>query len=704
SIIGGIDRVAYEDSWTQGLNIDHSTLSSFPWNLADTTTGGILHQMESATRLGDRAARIGYFASTGSDDLFTAPQASFYRMRVETEPLIPVITGSGVRDWTAISDADGAWLSNVGQGALGGENFPRHLRRLWPYRTVLEHRRNYSGRSYREAGRCWYEWHHVVEDRLAHPWMVVFPWVSTHNHFAIMRKRAAPLNSAPVIRLPRTASDSDVVQLTALLNSSLICFWLKQYSNSKGQPRAGQTGTGEPWTLFFEFTSTRLADLPLPPDRWSKDRWSVHAGQLDELTQEIAAADPRVLFGPGSMLTSAELEAARSRWEKLHSRLVSLQEELDWEIYGRYGLVSENEELLAPDEAIPGIAIGERAFEIVLARQVATGKIETEWFARHGSTPITEIPSRWPEPYRQIVRRRIEMIERRRDIALLERPEFKRRWATQSWERREKDAIRIWLLDRSEDRALWYEIDSAGEPRPRPLTIGGLATLLGDDQDFVTMASRYAGVGADLGEVITELIQDEHVPFLAALRYTDAGLRKRAQWEDVWKLQREQDAISRSAEVEVPLPPQYTSADFLKPAYWRQRGKLDVPNERFISYPLAAAPNNEIIIGWAGWGKSERARALIDMIKEGKWSDNDVKTFLVPLLAGLSELLPWLWQWHGDPEPPSWEDGPADEVKAYLESEKAARGLLSDDLSAWRPSKPRRGRPRKTPLPPARES
>ena len=91
--------------------------------------------------------------------------------------------------------------------------FPHHQQRLWPYRTVLGNRRNYSGRSYFEDDRPWYQWHHVTEAPLAHPWMIVFPWVSTHNHFAVLRERSAPLNSAPVIRLPETASDSDVLQL-----------------------------------------------------------------------------------------------------------------------------------------------------------------------------------------------------------------------------------------------------------------------------------------------------------------------------------------------------------------------------------------------------------------------------------------------------------------------------------------------------------
>ena len=95
SILGRIAQVPHEDDWTQQLEINRSVLSSFPWNLAGETTTGILGQMDSDVRLGEQVARIGYFANTGSDDLFTAPPAVFRRMGAETEPLIPVITGSG---------------------------------------------------------------------------------------------------------------------------------------------------------------------------------------------------------------------------------------------------------------------------------------------------------------------------------------------------------------------------------------------------------------------------------------------------------------------------------------------------------------------------------------------------------------------------------------------------------------------------------
>ena len=70
-----------------------------------------------------------------------------------------------------------------------------------------------------------------------------------------------------------------------------------------------------------------------------------------------------------------------------------------------------------------------------MARKMAAGELETTWFERHGSTPITEIPADWPEDYRQLVERRIEVIETNRNIALIEQPEYKRRWNTEPWDR-----------------------------------------------------------------------------------------------------------------------------------------------------------------------------------------------------------------------------------------------------------------------------
>ena len=113
-------------------------------------------------------------------------------------------------------------------------------------------------------------------------------------------------------------------------------------------------------------------------------------------------------------------------------------------------------------------------------------------------------------------------------------------------------------------------------------------------------------------------------------------------------------------------------------------------------------PNSEMVIGWAGWKDSERASVLISLIENRKRSGDIANDSVTPLLAGLRELLPWLWQWHGEPELPFWPDSPAEEVRTYLENKQSKHGLLDSDLTTWRAPKPKRGRPRKTPVDPSR--
>jgi hypothetical protein len=118
--------------------------------------------------------------------------------------------------------------------------------------------------------------------------------------------------------------------------------------------------------------------------------------------------------------------------------MIALQEELDWRCYRLYDLISDAPEFADP----PPLWLGERAFEIVMARKIAAGELETAWFARHRSTPITEAPQHWPADYRAVVERRITLIENSPTIGLIERPEYKRRWLTEPWETLEQDALR----------------------------------------------------------------------------------------------------------------------------------------------------------------------------------------------------------------------------------------------------------------------
>jgi hypothetical protein len=101
------------------------------------------------------------------------------------------------------------------------------------------------------------------------------------------------------------------------------------------------------------------------------------------------------------MPTRLDLDAARNTADTSRATMIAFQEELDWRCYRLYGLLDDGPEHPNP----PGLNLGERAFEIVMARRMAAGDLETAWFSRHGSTPITGLPAHWPADYREIVER-----------------------------------------------------------------------------------------------------------------------------------------------------------------------------------------------------------------------------------------------------------------------------------------------------------
>jgi hypothetical protein len=686
-------RAGQVDEWNESHLLERGRLRSFPWNLASAATAELLRDIASQYRLRDWAVRIGYFGITGSDDVFTAPAHEFRRLGAEPNVLVDVITGSDVRDWSAVPQSKAFFPRKRGLRVVSPKQYPQHLYRLWPYRTALGLRRNYSGRSYFADRRRWYDWHSVTDPGGVDSLSIVFAWVATHCHFAVLRGGAAPLHSAPVIELHEWA-DLDVhVDLTGLLNSSAVCFWLKQNSNSKGRPRADQTGSGEAWAEIYEFTGTRLGDLPIP-EALPSDR----ARRLDCLARELDTLVPRSVVAT-ERPERQRLAAAHEQWAAVQAEMVALQEELDWEVYGHYGLVPDDDRLLAPPELVPPLRPGERAFEIVLARGQAAGELHTTWFSRHDLVPVAEPPVHWPASYRDTVLRRIAAIESESRVGLIERPEFKRRWTMTDWPTMQTSALREWILDQCERTSLWY-VGTGNSRRPHPLTVQQLADLLSTD-DTVVEAVQLLADGRSLGDVIAEILAEEHVPSLPALRYSDSGLRKHAAWEEVWRLQRAEDT-ARSADDAaadrirdgIPAGPRFVSADFAKLDYWRHRGKYDVPRERFVSYPHASVSDKKrLLIGWAGWTRAEQAQVLTDLIND--YVDPGDGDLLVALLANLREVLASARQ--GEDNLTRARAGEPDVCWRRLLTEWLQRlDLTEADLVNWRPPRPRRGRPRRS--------
>jgi len=182
------------------------------------------------------------------------------------------------------------------------------------------------------------------------------------------------------------------------------------------------------------------------------------------------------------------------------------------------------------------------------------------------------------------------------------------------------------------------------------------------------------------------------VPHLAAYRLKDTGLRKREAWEHTWDLQRRQD--SGETVGTIPVPPKYTNADFRKASWWQHRGKLDVPKERFILYPDAGRETDPTpLLGWAGWDHAQQALALATIIGEREsegWDDER----LLPLVAGLAELQPWVTQWHDEIDP-AYGVNLAEFCAEQLRARASQVGATIDELTAWRPAATSRGRRKK---------
>ena len=212
-----------------------------------------------------------------------------------------------------------------------------------------------------------------------------------------------------------------------------------------------------------------------------------------------------------------------------------------------------------------------------------------------------------------------------------------------------------------------------------------LADAAGRDAEFVQIAALYSGhADFDLNQLVADLVAAESVPFLPVLRYTDTGLRKRAQWEDTWALQRREDADEKVGKI--PVPPKYQSKDFIKTDFWRLRGGLDVPKERWVSYPgCERGADTSLPIAWAGWNQLQQATALAAYYLEMKENEGWEPVRLQPLLAGLLELVPWLEQWHNDIDPVYGERMGA-YYKSFVSEEARSHGFTLDDLRAWKPT------------------
>jgi hypothetical protein len=186
-----------------------------------------------------------------------------------------------------------------------------------------------------------------------------------------------------------------------------------------------------------------------------------------------------------------------------------------------------------------------------------------------------------------------------------------------------------------------------------------------EDEELTTNHANYTNRGNNTN---TNVIDSDSIRVIRAIRGSNSG---------------DLDSGGPASDGRpIPVPPKYASADFLKSDFWRLRGKLDVPKERWISYPHCSTESDPtLVVGWAGWNHLEQATALIAYYDARKREGWDAKR-LTPLLAGLDQLLPWIHQWHPEIDAEFGETA-GQSFQTMLEHDAHELGLTLEDIRNW---------------------
>lgn len=660
AIVRQIDRVGSESDFVSVDDVPRERFHEHPWSLG----GGGAAELKA--RLDEGAAQtaaqivespIGRAVRMAQEEIFMFPSGRRKHTSAPASEFRELVIGEGVRDWRVEPPLE-VWYPY----ANTADSSPA-IRELWRWKPLLRRRPTFQG-TMEEAGLRWYEYQQHTASAYSTPLSITFAFVATHNHFVLDRGGKVFNRTAPVIKLPSDASEEEHFGLLGLLNSSIACFWMKSTFFNKGATSHKGILQDDPERFRFEFDGTKLASFPIPDTTRAQHRALFElSSELDRLGRErgepLGTHVTRLAVEPESL--RVELGELLKEREKAHLQMVACQEELDWLCYEIY-------DLLPTEGAARSLALTGSVSEIPPLHEDARLYRNLE--------ASDETIATWSP----LQRARRDAVRETKAIRLCERPEHKRRWFRSAGaynadnltdEMELRDALRGWMLDRLEAPDLWPS-DGAG---PTLQTTSRLADRLRRDPAFLEVARLYTGdPDVELEPLVRKLALDESVPYLPELRYKPSGLRKRAQWEATWELQRREDAIdartslpeghpdhltpeqaarTKATEVgDIPVAPKYKSSDFASSTVWRLRGKLDVPKERFVHLPDAEREADPTpVLAWAGWDHLQRARALATYYLRVKDEEAWPAERLRPLLQCLRQLLPWLHQWHGDVDP-----------------------------------------------------
>ena len=681
AILTQIDQPGSQSQFVSVSDSLRELFHTHPWSIGGGGASDMKQWLDANALqvLSSVADDIGFCAVTREDEVYQIGNGTVRRNGIVSRFGRPLVEGGEIRDWQIIAPATALWPYN--DQTLLAEESAQVCRFLWHWRVQLSGRTAY-GTTQLERGLRWFEYSMFFVHRYrTHP-SIALAIIATHNHFFLERGTRLFKDSVVVIKLPVGTDESEYMVLLGLLNSSTACFWMKQVCFPKGTA-AGDISKekGKAEANRFAFNATALGNFPLPRDsddmrhRVAELARTItqHGDEVSRLLSQERLSNSSAGKGQGRLRDAVDED--RRTIDKLKGEMVFLQEELDWTVYAMYGLT---------DSALIQSAVEGSAVIAPTDRPFCSG-----------------VPSGITENLRSSWARRRKAIEEIPTIRLIETPVYKRPWTgrqgvygteSRTVAEQQSDIQVSWMLDRLEGYSDFDgRMNDQGKPTAKldvSLTsVARLADVARQDPDFMQVGELYRKDPAfDVQRLVADLVEAESVPLLPVLRYKATGLRKRAEWEQTWELQREEDRTGKR--LDIPLPPRYTSADFLNNDCWRLRGKLDVPKERWVSFPHCEGPDGTPMIAWAGYDHLQLARAIstyfVD-IQERLGGRDDPR--LVPLLACLLELVPWLKQWHNEPDTAFDGMRMGDYFEGFINEEARQLGKTVPEIKAWEPPK-----------------
>jgi SAM-dependent methyltransferase len=561
------NSVGFENEHISVTELECDALSKHPWSISSAAALACKARIRTAgPLLRELADSIGIMSFTLEDDAYVRSQATWRRIRVSESATRISLSGDEVRNWRASPRFGVLFPYDSNLEPIDPDSLC--LRSLWPFRSRLEQNLLFGGETKKKAGLRWYEYGRLTKHKVNAPFLITYPEVATHGHFVVLDGGAILRQTCHMIAPRADAERSHWNALAAFLNSSVCCFWLKQVCHSHGEgggtrARAGNAVMGsEPWKNHYSFDATAVGSVPVA---------SVTDPRLEELGESIVALSRATTSDSlNSILSECPanpralrklLEARRARDTERHSRMVVLQEEIDWLCYRLYGIDPDapRDEIRSPKQITP-YCPGLRPFEITLAGEdqehrdsKARGEelddAPTDWFERHGWMPTFTLDE-LPNSERTIVEARLARTAASRSLALIEQPTYKRRWYRPDYEADEKEALETWLCDRIEDWA---------RSRPRAFTAAQAAAALQDDPAVLAVCEVLTKTRSfDLHALVAERIRCDAVPNVKTHVFKPSGLDKRAAWEQTWDLQHQED---EGKKVTPPVPPDLIPAD-----------------------------------------------------------------------------------------------------------------------------------------------